>query len=291
MVSPDRPFGTVTAPDGVEIAYRVWRAETRPGVVAHKAIVVIPGIGYHGVPYAVVSDFLSGDGYVVVAVDLRGHGRSGGMRGRVPTSAELVVDLDAVIDRVRRDQAPERLYLMGESMGGLVALDYAATSRTRLDGVVFVTPALRVATRQLAYPENVVLLPAALCCRDRPVVNLIGRRLDDASRDPGFKRARREDPLAINRLSVGYLLGLRALMAGWEAKAARVTVPSLILHGRRDRVVDWRGSEALHAALGATEKRLALVEGAWHTLFWDPDTPEVFAEVRRWLSALPPPKG
>ena len=273
-----------TAPDGVPIVYRVW---VPAAPQSSRAVLVIPGIGYHSAPYAVVADALTADGHAVAAVDLRGHGRSGGIRGTVPTPEQVVGDLDAVIACVRLELAPERVYILGESMGGLVALHYVATTGTSIDGVVFVAPAIRVASAQIASPETVLVLGTFLFARDAPVVNLVGARLDESTADAAFKEARRNDRLAIDRLSVNYLRGLGRLMEGWREKAARIRAPSLVLHGTADAVLDPRGSEALHAALGASTKALVLVPDAHHTLFWDAETPRVFAEIRRFVGTLP----
>lgn len=51
-------------------------------------------------------------------------------------------DLDAVIEEVRRRFSPERLFLFGASMGGLVTALYAEQSRPEPDGIVLLFPAL-----------------------------------------------------------------------------------------------------------------------------------------------------
>jgi alpha-beta hydrolase superfamily lysophospholipase len=247
-------------------------------------VVVVHGIGLHSAPYRVVAEALMCRGHHVIGVDLRGHGRSGGSPGTVPGPREIREDLDAVVDWHKADAHVLRVHLLGESMGGLVALDYAAGRHERLHSLVLVAPAIRLAWGQLLRLENLALVTSFIA-PGRPVVDLAGARLDEASGDAGFKRDRRADSLAHNVVSARYLLALARLRAGWRDKAQRTRVPTLIFHGRRDAVLDWRGSRALHAALGAAIRELLILDEARHTLFWDPAAPRVFAQLRRWLAA------
>jgi acylglycerol lipase len=270
---------TVTSADGTPLFRRTWLAAG-----ARDVVVIVPGIGLHGAPYRVVAEALVPAGHHVVALDLRGHGKSGGRRGAVPTPREVVMDLDAMLDAVRAELAPQRVHLLGESMGGLVALNYVAVRSARLASLILVAPAIRVACGQILRADSVCVTPG-LVAPCRPVLDVAGARLDEATADEDFKRARRADPLALNVLSVGYLLALARLRVRWRAKARRATAPTLIFHGRRDAILDWRGSCALERALGARVRELVLLDSARHTLFWDPASAEVFARIRGWLAA------
>jgi lysophospholipase len=273
--------GAVAAPDGTQIFYRAWLST---GPDAADAVIVVPGIGLHSAPYRVVADALVPAGHHVVGIDLRGHGHSGGTRGTVPGPREIAADIDAVTGFLRTTHRVPRVHLLGESMGGLVALNYASARPRQLASLVLVAPAIRVACAQVARASTLALAPALLTPQ-RPVLDLAGARLDEATVDEEFKRTRRADPVAHNVISIRYLLGLARLRARWRDKARRVTVPTLIFHGRRDAILDWRGSRALHAAIGATVRELVLLDGARHTLFWDPAAPAVFARLRDWLTA------
>lgn len=274
--------GSIETEPGIRIFYRVWGTPNRaPG----PAVLVVPGIGYHSEPYKVVADYLSGSGHLIVAIDLRGHGRSGGMRAAVPTGDQLLADLDGMIQLIRSKYASNRVYLLGESMGGLVAINYGARRSSNIDGLILVAPAVRVACAQLLKAENLKVLAALLFQRDRPIIDLAGARLEEATVDHDFILARRTDDLAINKISVNYLLGLSRLQTGLAQKAAAIHVPTLVLHGKRDKILSWKGSASLHDELGSADKKLITFEEARHTLFWDPSTPDVFKVIRAWLQS------
>jgi acylglycerol lipase len=275
--------GIAVSGDKTRLFYRAWAPEGAS--TAAPIALVVHGIGLHSGPYRVVADALVPHGIRVVAMDLRGHGRSGGTRGRAPSPAAVVMDLDAVTAKLRSAYGIDVVHLVGESMGTLVALHYAVARPEVVASLVLVGSAIRIARAQVLQAENLKLLPALLFQRDRPVVNLIGPRLDLASSDEAFKRERRQDPLALHKVSVNYLLALSRLRAGWRKKARAVNTPTLLIHGQRDAVVDWRGADALRRALASDAKQLIYFESARHTLFWDPATPRVFQMIRTWFDA------
>jgi pimeloyl-ACP methyl ester carboxylesterase len=72
-----------------------------------------------------------------VALDWRGHGRSGAPRLPDWSMDALADDVAAAVDRLGLD----RFVLVGHSAGGLVALAYAAAHSNRVAGLLLVDPA------------------------------------------------------------------------------------------------------------------------------------------------------
>lgn len=97
---------------------------------------------YSGEVAQVLPHFLS-RGLAVVSYDVRGHGRSSGIHGLLPSLSALGEDLQLVLDMVAtldvsrysahvganrpNTMEPPPLFLFGNGLGGLQALFYAAT--------------------------------------------------------------------------------------------------------------------------------------------------------------------
>jgi pimeloyl-ACP methyl ester carboxylesterase len=81
--------------------------------------------------------------HTVIALDFRGHGRSGGRSTAGPAE---VHDLDAAV-RLARELGHERVATLGFSMGGSVAVLHGAVGEQRPDAVVAVSAAARWWTR------------------------------------------------------------------------------------------------------------------------------------------------
>src|SRR3954469_1105624 len=115
---------TLVASDGVPIAYRVHGSAASAPVVA-----LVHSLGMDHGFWNPVAQRLGADA-TVIAIDARGHGRSG--VGITPFSAErMALDLREVLDEAGVDRA----VVGGASMGGCVALQFAGSYPTRTVGL------------------------------------------------------------------------------------------------------------------------------------------------------------
>ncbi len=68
-----------------------------------------------------------------------------------------------------------------------------------------------------------------------------------------------------------------------EAKIARVTKPTLILHGRMDQLIPLQQAEQLMAACGARAKELQVIPGADHNSLFAVGGPLYFQTIKRFV--------
>jgi alpha-beta hydrolase superfamily lysophospholipase len=273
--------GFVASSDGTRLSFQFWPSAKPIGVVA----LVLHGIGYESGPYKVVADALNPDGIDVYAVDARGHGLSCGSKGVMPDAPTIAQDITAMLGRIREQHPSAKLFLIGESMGGVFALNYLShRSNGDIAGLVLIAPAIQVQTAQFLELRNVRLLPYYLFWRNKPVLSLVDNRLDKSSRDPAFVVSRRHDPLALKIVSINYLLGIQRLAKDWKERIApKIGIPTLILQGEKDPIISPKGTQALYASLGTSDKTLQLYKDVPHTLLWDPETPQILKKVSDWI--------
>jgi len=127
--------------DGVALHLHDWAV---PG--AKATVAIIHGYGEHGARYAHVAQALNAAGVSALAVDLRGHGRSGGPRGHVLRFSEYHRDVDALLERARQRSSGHKLFVLAHSMGGLVAVDYLLAGGGKdVAGLVLSSPFFGVA--------------------------------------------------------------------------------------------------------------------------------------------------
>jgi alpha-beta hydrolase superfamily lysophospholipase len=255
-----------------------YRESRVAGAIAQ--ILLVHGVAEHGGRYGAFEEFFADHGVGVSVMDLRGHGRSEGRRVWVPAFESYLEDLDVFLPHVQSHT--ERVFLVGHSLGGLIAVRYAETRRVSLRGLIVSGAALRPA---ITPPRPVTWLLRQLnrLSSATPVPGLV--KADQLSRDPAVVRAYEGDPLIAGHLTTG--LGLASLEAGRRAlaQAHRIEVPTLILHGGDDSVVDPRGSEELLARLGATDRELKVYPGLYHEIFNEPERETVLTDVLRWVQA------
>ncbi len=141
--APAPHIGRLRTADGLELASYRWPADAR-AAAPRATVALLHGLAEHAGRYAPLAARLNAAGIDLLAIDLRGHGRSPGKRAWVARFDEYLDDADALVAEAAR--APTPLFLMGHSMGGAIAALYAierAPARGRtLAGLVLSSPAL-----------------------------------------------------------------------------------------------------------------------------------------------------
>jgi acylglycerol lipase len=277
---PDR-HGYVTSIDQTQLFYRHWPASTPWN---GRVVVVLHGIGYHSAPYKIIADALNPHGTDVYGLDSRGHGLSQGRRGFVGTSAEVGADVECMIRFVQQQRPTAKVFLLGDSMGASLALNYAKRNSRELAGLILLALALNLDMSQFLSLESLSLMPYFVLAHREPVINLVGKRLEESSRDPEFIARRRVDPLAYKNVSFGYLLDVQRIVFGWRWKIApRVHAPTLLIKGGKDRVVSHRECVAFDKLSASPDKCFKIYPEMPHTTLWDPETPEMLNAVGEWI--------
>ncbi len=270
--------GTRPSPDGTELFVRRWTPD-RP---TRAVVALIHGLHEHSGRYAYLASALMARGIAVRAIDLRGHGQSGGPRGQVESFDDYLSDVRPWLDEVVAGSGAP-VFLMGHSMGGLVA---AATVVGRgtdgLAGVVLSSPALQVSSPPL------LRRLAPLVARwfpDAPATKLDLRHL---SHDPTVARAYREDPLTIKR-GVRARLGLEILTTSERVRQhpEAFDVPMYLFHGTDDRLTDPEGTRWL-ASHATGDVTLRIWDGLYHETMNETERDDVIGELADWLDAHVP---
>ncbi len=276
--------GFLSANDGTCLFYRNWPAAN--SAEPRAVVLVLHGIGSHGGPYKVIADQLNAQGVAVYALDTRGHGLSCGPRDQFPSTANENQDIRGMLAFIRQAHPNAKLFLMGDSMGGIQAMDFARIYNTDLAGLILVVPAIKVPFfKQLDTQRNAVLLPYLMFAPGAPSVSLTGHRLTQSCRDPQYIAQRKTDPLAYDKVSINYVKQIGAAARHWGTEIApNITVPTLLLEGGKDPIVSHTASLKFFDRLAATDKTLKMYDGAPHTLLWDPQTSEVLNEVGTWIA-------
>ncbi len=79
----------------------------------------------------------------VIAIDLRGHGQSGGVPGDVSTSNQYAEDVDDIVKSIKSETPDRTIILAGHSMGGGIVLRHVESfPNTKIDGYLLFAPNL-----------------------------------------------------------------------------------------------------------------------------------------------------
>jgi len=107
------------------------------------AVTVVHEAGEHGGRYLELARALAAAGWAVALPDLRGHGRSEGVRGHSNGVKEILRDLGDVQDHLAYRQPEAHKVLLGHGLGALWALAYACEKPDAIAALVLVAPRLQ----------------------------------------------------------------------------------------------------------------------------------------------------
>jgi alpha-beta hydrolase superfamily lysophospholipase len=268
-------------PDGSATFTREWAPAG--GLPRRGSILLVHGLGEHSGRYDHVAARLTAIGLAVHGYDLRGHGRSDGPRGSIPSDDALLDDLRFVfgeVDRHARKAGDEHApLLLGHSLGGAVAARATAGGWVRPRALILSSPALAL---HVDPARGAVLKFARRLMPDRALPNSLPA--DKLSHDPAEVAAYRSDDLVHDRITPRMYGFLADAGAAVRRDAAQLTVPTLLLAAGDDGIVDARGARELAAALpaGATAR---IYDDLYHELFneREADRSRVLDDLVGWV--------
>jgi len=266
---------TVTTTDGLRLYVRRHELANALGEV-----LITHGFGEHSGRYGALTDHLVSHSYSVTAYDHRGHGLSDGLPGHVESFAEYDEDLAKLITTVRGRSKAKSLFLIGHSMGGLIALRYAARKGDLLAGAIVSAPLIEVAVPVPAHKLMIARVGARMAPRMR-LDNEINPSF--LSRDPEVGRAYTADPLVNRKVSAKWFAEATKAMQEVVEEAPRISLPLLVMHGTDDRLASVEATKRLFARVGSSDKELMILPGFYHELFNEPEKRDLFERVTTWL--------
>jgi acylglycerol lipase len=265
----------ITSKDGTKLHVRTWL----PVGVPRAVVVLVHGLKAHSGLYEWPATHLANAGFAVYALDLRGHGKSGGDRLYAASMSEYIDDVRAVVKLAKMSQTAP-IFMLGHSAGGVIACAYALEDQRDLAGLICESFALEVPA------SRVTLSLLKGIARIAPHLGVFKLKNEDFSRDPAFVERMKNDPLIP---SAGYPAQTIAELARADERLhtelARITIPVLVVHGTEDHVTKPSGSKLFGKIAGSQDKTLSLYQGHFHDLLNDVGKERVFGDMLDWLNA------
>lgn len=245
-----------------------------------KAIlVIVHGISEHKGRYLRLQNDLAGEGFGSYAYDQRGFGHSGGNRGHVDRYSDYLHDIKAVITSVRKSHPSDKVFLIGHSLGGLIAATFCVDFPHEVEGLVLSAPAFDVVVLPWWLEKLVALLSRIIPAWPIHYPSLDGKKSHDPEVDIAFNK----DPLVHTKATPRFYVEFRKMNHYLRASVGKIMTPTLILQGKADAIVRPGGAQIIFDRLQIRQKRLIWYEGFFHEIFNEVGREEVISDLVAWL--------
>ncbi|MDP5071723.1 MAG: lysophospholipase [Congregibacter sp.] len=259
------------------VFYRRW------DVPAPRAVaLIVHGLGEHSGRYQHVAEALAARKIASFAPDHPGHGRSPGHRCFINKFADYDGALDVLREKIGAEYPGVPCFIIGHSMGGLIAANYLLTRQSQFAGAAFSGAAFEVPVP----PSGMALLINKILASIVPKLGALQLDASEVSRDAEVVRRYQEDPLVHSgKISARLLVELFAAMDHLQERRGDITLPVLVMHGEGDVMAAVSGSQHFFDNVGSADKTLRLYPGLYHEIFNEPEQAQVLGELGDWLDA------
>lgn len=277
VAPPDMAEGAFTMADGARLPFRAWSPEGPPVAL----MLALHGFNDSRNAWDLPAPDFTAHGIALIAPDQRGFGAAPN-RSLWAGTATMAADATQMA-RVLRERHPGLpLFIMGESMGGAVAM-VAATSADPppVDGYVLLAPAVRGRATMTAFERGALWLGSRMLGPLGFYGSAPGIRATD-------NRAALEklwrDPLTIRTTRLDTLAGLVDLMDAATEAAPHFAARALLLYGGQDSIVPGGATARMLRSL-PDGPRVAYYPEGFHLLFRDLGREAPIADTAAWLAA------
>lgn len=284
-LTPSLNVDALVTSDGKHLPIRTWLPATPPKAV----VIALHGMNDYSHAFVMPGELMSAQGIAVYAYDQRGFGQAPGI-GIWAGEDNLVSDLKDMITVMRERYPRTPLFVLGESMGGAVAI--AAFSRSdfpKVDGLMLVAPAVWGGDAMYAFYHASLWTLAHML----PDKILTGEGLHILASDniPMLRQFTR-DPLVQKGTRMDTVLGLVRLMDKGYTNMKTLNMPLLILYGKHDQVIP---PQAVAGALEdmSVPHQFAFYPSAYHMMLRDLHRDIPVGDMIGWINdkSQPLPSG
>lgn len=254
--------------DGAKLFMQQWVTENPCGT-----ILFTHGQAEHSDCYSrLIQGFQNnpaGKNWNFIGWDMRGHGKSEGLRGYAKDVEEYILDFNHFIETCLKitGVSEKPVLLLAHSMGGLVQTCYLHAKDTLpFSAQILSSPLFGVSVPVPGWKDT-----------GSTFVNLLAPKLtlgneiknEQLTRDPEVIREYEKDTYRHNKISSGVYLGFKREFSKISAYAQEITLPTLMHISDNDPVVSSPAALQFFENLKSSVKDLKIVEGGTHELYND----------------------
>jgi len=236
-----------------------------PKVEPKAVALCVHGLGLHKGTFEALGKRLSQDGIVTYAIDIRGFGEwMHGEKRAVIDFPQSLNDIKQALEEIHKAYPNLPVIIMGESMGGAIALHATAMYPDLIAGLVSSVPA----GDRFGQTETELKVGIRALLGFNKEMKVGQSVVEQATQKEDLRSAWEGDPLARMELSPKELMEFQSFMNKNFQSAQEITsVPVLFIQGMNDKLVRPAGTWKLYDSLSTPSRELVFSKSAEHLIF------------------------
>ena len=267
---------TFTTSKNQELFSQTWP------VSSPKAVIVIAhGLGEHSGRYKHVAEFLNQHGYSVAALDHQGHGQSIGQKGHIDSFEDYISDLYDFIQITKKENPDKELYLLGHSMGGLIATGYVLR-HSNVDKVIISAPPYGVSGKSAQIQLKIGAFLGKFFPKTSTSNNLDASNVCSTQ---SVVDAYIADELVHDQISLGWGRAFLNEQNYIRENLVNIDIPLLMLLPQADVITDPKTTDECFKQMPQDNKTIKYYPNSFHEVLNEEiDGPRALAHIIEWLT-------
>lgn len=255
-----------------------WEAEGE----AKAVIVMIHGAMEHHRRYGWLIQMWRSAGFHVIMGDLPGQGMTTrSRRGHINSFDDYITEVKDWIQAAYQFELP--VFLLGHSMGGLIAVRILQEENVKLAGVILSSPCFGLAK----YPPKWLNALGIAMNVIYPELRMnSGITVELATRNQDVRDADLNDTLYVTKVSVRWYRELtQAMKLVFMNMGKLPDVPMLVMQGGDDKIVNKASVRDWFNQAPLSEKRLKEWNHCYHEIFNEPEREDIFEYAKDFVNS------
>lgn len=279
------PFSARTEDSGLKpklapcISWRDTAQESR------AVLLCIHGLGLHKGTFEALGKEMAKAGLVTYAIDMRGFGESQETKKRTELDFDgCLLDVKLALEQIHKENPGLPVIILGESMGGAIALRATALYPELISGLISCVPARdRFSLGESALKVGVHVLSSGF---NTPIENVGESVIKRATKNPDLHRRWKSDPLVRLSYSARELLQFDEFMSQNFKFAGQIkNKPVLFIMGAKDKLIRPAGTWSVFEQVASPKRQLVLSTNSEHLIFEEGQfNPEDLSFVKTWIN-------
>ncbi len=258
--------------------YRKWEAPSPKAI-----LLLVHGLGAHSARWEFLAEIFLFHNISSYAIELKGCGETPDLKGHIDSFDIYYNDISSLHDIIIKENSEKKIFLVGESLGGLIAYIFALANPDLFAGLVALSPAFSNRFKMSFLYSIKIFSPLLYNPKKQHKMPFTSQMCThDTTYEKEMDADHREHRLATSK----FILNLLIAQARAKSLKDKGDMHILFLLSGNDEIVNPEASKKVFEKLAARDKKIIQYPGMRHALSIELGKEKVAGDILQWVTNL-----